>query len=277
VALCAQSIGPFKWTRRLSRRILNKVQLVTARDAITYGYLRSMGVKNPNLRLTADMAFLLQPASKQRVDELLCREGISLGPRPTLGVSLSGLIKGKYERHNPLAKSVPFARFFAQLLDSVATTLDCDVIFISHVTGPSASKDDRVVAREVKAAMRRPAQVLAEDYQPHELKGVIARTQLFFGARMHANIAALSSAVPTVAISYSHKTQGVMDLLKQESCVVRIDSLSSEDCLSKLLEAWNARQQIGDSLRQRLPSVEELSQQNVTMIRVLLESGATKA
>jgi colanic acid/amylovoran biosynthesis protein len=274
VAICAQSIGPFRWTRSLSRRILNNVQLVTARDPITYEYLQSIGVDNPSLRLTADMAFLLEPASNARIDEILHDEGIELQTKATLGVSLSGLIKSKFERHNPIAKDVPFARFFAGLLDAVATALDCTVLFVSHVTGPAASKDDRIISKEVKAAMLRPAHVLSGDYQPQELKGIIARTQLFFGARMHANIAALSSGVPTVAISYSHKTQGIMDLMQQGERVVSIAALTADDCLRRLRGTWQSRQQVAEALRARLPDVQLLSERNVEMLRSLLEQAA---
>jgi colanic acid/amylovoran biosynthesis protein len=274
VAICAQSIGPFKWTRALSRRILNKVQLVTARDPITYDYLQSIGVDNPELRLTADMAFLLEPASNARVDAILRDEGVELTTRATIGVSLSGLIKSKFERYNPAARSAPFVRFFARLLDTVATTLDCNILFVSHVTGPAASKDDRIISKEVQAAMLQPAHVLSGDYQPQELKGIIARTQLFFGARMHANIAALSSAVPTVAISYSHKTQGIMGLMQQDERVVRIGDLTADQCLQKLRETWQSRQQVAEALRARLPDVQRLSERNVEMLLALLEQAA---
>jgi polysaccharide pyruvyl transferase WcaK-like protein len=39
VMLCAQSIGPFKLTRGLARFILNRVSLITVREAISFNYL----------------------------------------------------------------------------------------------------------------------------------------------------------------------------------------------------------------------------------------------
>jgi colanic acid/amylovoran biosynthesis protein len=277
IAVCAQSIGPFKWTRALSRRILNRVQLVTARDPITYEYLRSMGVDNPSLRLTADMAFLLERAPKSRVDEILRAEGIDLKAGPVLGVSVSGLIRAKYESSNPAAKVTPFEQFFAQLIDSVAAKLGCQVLFVAHVTGPSSSKDDRLVAKAVQARMSRPAWVLTGDYDPRELKAIISGTQLFFGARMHANIAALSSGVPTVAISYSHKTQGIMDLLQQRERVVSIGSLTREQCEAQLVSAWEAREEIRRSLEARMPEVATLARENIALLRGLLAAPSSSS
>jgi colanic acid/amylovoran biosynthesis protein len=274
VALCAQSIGPFKWTRPLARYIMNRASLVTARDPITYGYLQSMGLQQENLHLTADMAFLLDPAPPPQVEEILRRERIELDERPCLGVSLSGLVQSKYQALNVAAKQQSFALLFAQLLDSISHELDCQVLFISHVTGPSLSKDDRVVSRAVQKAMTRQSWVLSGDYRPEELKGIVARLQLFFGARMHANIAALSSAVPTVAIAYSHKTQGIMDLLGQSGRVVNIATLTREECSSQLRSAWQERRKIESQLRLQLERVRELSRRNVELLLPLLMPGA---
>jgi colanic acid/amylovoran biosynthesis protein len=167
---------------------------------------------------------------------------------------------------------MPFASFFAQLLDLVSEKLNCNVLFVAHVTGPARNKDDRVVARSVKAQMKRPAWVLDGDYRPEELKGIIARTQLFFGARMHANIAALSSGVPTVAVSYSHKTQGIMESLKQRDRVVRIGDLNGESCLQKLEAAWRDRNDIVEVLKEEVPRVQRRSRENVDLLLSLLES-----
>lgn len=271
VALCAQSIGPFRWTRALARRILNGADLVTARDRITWDYLREMGVTNPALRLTADLAFLLEPVPGERVDEILSREGVSPGRRPLLGVSLSGLIQAKYEARNPGAKRVPFVRGMASVLDRVASELDCDVLFVAHVTGPSRSKDDRLVARRVAEVMQRKSWVLQADYKPEELKGVIARTSLFFGARMHANIAALSSGVPTVAIAYSHKTQGIMDSLGQQARVMDIRRDDLEAGAALLRSTWQQRERVGAELRENVEPLRALSRENIKLLLDVLQ------
>jgi nucleotide-binding universal stress UspA family protein len=83
--------------------------------------------------------------------------------------------------------------------------------------------------------------------------------------------AALSSAVPTVAISYSHKTQGIMGLMQQDERVVRIGDLTADQCLQKLRETWQCRQQVAEALRARLPDVQRLSDRNVEMLRALLQ------
>ncbi|MEO0243040.1 MAG: polysaccharide pyruvyl transferase family protein, partial [candidate division WOR-3 bacterium] len=59
----AQSIGPFKsWiTRRLMKFIFDRASLITVREEISKKYLYKIKVKNKNIFLTADSAFLLKP------------------------------------------------------------------------------------------------------------------------------------------------------------------------------------------------------------------------
>ena len=272
VAVCAQSIGPFKWTRPIARRILERANLVTVRDRISFDYLKELGVKNANLHQTADMAFLLRPAPASRVDEILAAEALPAGAGPLLGVSVSGLIKDRYRARNPLSRSIPFEELVAGVLDVVAAALDARVLFVSHVTGPAKAKDDRVVSGAVAERMRAPATVLRGDYAPDELKGVIARTQLFFGARMHANIAALSSGVPTVAISYSHKTEGITRALGQEARVVPIRSMTAPDAQALLLRTWEERAEVAASLAERLVAIRREAARNVELMLEILEA-----
>jgi len=270
VVLCAQSVGPFEWTAPLARMIFDRAALVTLRDSISLSHLERIGVKNQNVHLTADMAFLLDPAPRERVDEICAQERIAWNGRPVLGVSISGLIRRHYEQRNPSARSRAFVPMMAGVLDAISATLDVDVLFVPHVTGPARSKDDRVIAREVGHAMKQRWRSIDGDYGPDELKGLIARCSMFLGARMHANIAALSSAVPTVAISYSHKTEGIMEPLGQSTRVVSVDRLSPDRMTALLRDTWRDRDEIKNTLSERLTSVRELSRKNVELVLKVL-------
>lgn len=277
LAVCAQSIGPFKWTRPIARRIFERAKLITVRDRISFDYLKELGVQNANLHQTADMAFLLRPAAPARIDEILQTERVPREPRALIGVSVSDLIAQRYRAWNTLSRGIPFEQLMADILDAVAADLGARVLFVSHVTGPAKSKDDRVVSRAVVKRLRAPAFVLQGDYAPDELKGVIARTQLFFGARMHANIAALSSGVPTVAISYSHKTEGIAQALGQEERVLPIRSLDAPTARALLLGTWQRRAEITASLEERLVAVRREAARNVELLLEVLEASSEAA
>jgi colanic acid/amylovoran biosynthesis protein len=187
-----------------------------------------------------------------------------------LGVSLSGLINEHYMRRNPAGRSGALLPLLAAALDTVAVELDVDVVFIPHVTGPARSKDDRVTALAVGRHMKQRWRSIGGDYGPDELKGLISRFSLFLGARMHANIAALSSGVPTVALSYSHKTEGIMQSLQQSARVIGIDTLTHERVTSLLRETWRDREDVRRLLLDQLQRVTQSSRRNVELILDLI-------
>lgn len=272
VFVCAQSIGPFSLTKPLARFALNRAECVTARDEITMKHLSELGVRRDLVEFTADLAFLLAPVGPERVDEIFRAEKVPTGA-PLLGVSVSQLVEGKFKKHNPLANSQNFAETMARALDRFLDRHPHNVLFVSHVTGPRSEHDDRVMCRRVLHAMRHKARgtVLAGDYRPDELKGAIARTSQFIGARMHANIAALSSEVPTTAISYSHKTPGIMRLFGLEQQVLDVKHMTEDDVFGQLTSTLQSHESLAAQLKRELHAVRERATANVQRLTEILE------
>lgn len=269
---CAQSIGPFKLTRPLARFILNRAKFITVRDQISLDYLLSIGVRAELLNKTADMAFLLNPVSGEEALRLLAEEGFEPDPaRPLMGMSLSRLVESKYVKKNPNATTESMVDLFASVLDEIAELYGVDIVFVPHVTGPAASKDDRRIHAEVAARMHSRNHVITREYTPSELKGIIGLFDTMFGARMHANIGALSSGIPTVAIAYSHKTPGIMSMLGQSELVVDIKNLDRAQILQKFEYLHANKAQISRSLSEALVEVKAQSQVNVDMIKALVD------
>jgi colanic acid/amylovoran biosynthesis protein len=90
------------------------------------------------------------------------------------------------------------------------------------------------------------------------------------GARMHANIGALSSGIPTVAISYSHKTPGIMDLLGQKSLVIDIVSLDYAMIIRTIKTSIVEHVEISETLKHKIQTVKGRSAENLTLIANLL-------
>jgi colanic acid/amylovoran biosynthesis protein len=266
VVICAQSIGPFRWTGWMARQLFGRAAAITLRDEISIGHLRAIGLDPGNAAVTADMAFLLQPASDTRAAEILRNEGIADdGDGSVLGVSVSRILERRYNLSRPRGAS-DFATLMAETLDRFASQTGCRVVFVSHVTGPSAVKDDRLIARDVAARMSAPCHVIQGDYRPEELKALIRRCRVFLGARMHANIAALSSGVPVVALAYSHKTPGIMALFGQGERVLNGPELSADGLFGQLSTAWATAPAIRERIESALPSVTAAALSNVGVI-----------
>jgi colanic acid/amylovoran biosynthesis protein len=78
---------------------------------------------------------------------------------------------------------------------------------------------------------------------------------MFIGTRMHSNIFALSSYVPTVAINYEHKTRGIMELLELENYVLEINHITSSDLISVAEQCWKNRDSLKNKLQRQIPQV----------------------
>ena len=264
--LCAQSIGPFKWTMPLAKFIFGRISLITTRDDISTAYLAKHRLGHTVVE-TADMAFLLKPVPDKRVDEILEQESLSLDGRKVLGVSVSGLIEQHYRKRNPNAVMLGFDELIAGELDTIIDRIDVDVLFIPHVTGPTSIKDDRLAAEKVLHKMCRAdrASVLLGDYRPDELKGVISRFWIHLGARMHASIGAVTTSVPVAAIAYSHKTPGVMKQFGLDSYVVDISQFGKGDLVKVACELAAKRDVIADKLDEVLLPLRRTAESNMTL------------
>lgn len=281
VFICAQSIGPFKLTTSFSRFILNRVTKVTAREGITFKYLKNLGVVPSKLQQTSDMAFLLDPVPAKRTEEILANEGVSrMGhDKLTIGVSISKLVEDRFAKNNPASTKGDLAEQVAALLDKYIEKYNAQIVFVSHVTGPNSEKDDRKSADRVVQHMRRKAgaKVLHGDYRPDELKAVIGTFDVMVGARMHANIAALSTGVPLIAVRYSQKTDGIMQLFGMDNYVVDIDSFVLREIEDKFAHILANRQQVNRGLLKALKKVKLESMKNIQVIEdVIVSSPNTK-
>ena len=268
VYLSGQSIGPFKLTMWLVRKTLSNCDGVTAREQVTYDYLKELGVPQEILSLESDMAFLLEPISEDDAKQILTKEKVSTS-RPLLGVTVSNIIKNRFESNT----ATGFDTFFADMLDEFIDKHDMNVLFIGHVTGPDDSKDDRKTARDVLTQMKHHdrAFVLNGDYTPMELKGVISQCGLFLGSRMHSNIGAISTNVPTVALSYSHKTIGIMSSVGLEDHVLGGGKLTKPDLLEELSQIADHSAEITTHLTERIPQIKQSSAQNIANIKSIVE------
>jgi polysaccharide pyruvyl transferase WcaK-like protein len=72
---------------------------------------------------------------------------------------------------------------------------------------------------------------------------------------MHSTIAALSSGVPTAAISYSPKTLGVFESCEQGAHVADPCQLTTEEVVDCLWRSWLDRESARETLKAALPGV----------------------
>lgn len=271
----AQSIGVFKTklTIMLSKFCLNQVDLLIVRDKVTNDYLQEIGVTN-KIYFTADSAFLLDAASNERVSEILIKENIYTDERPIIGFSVSQHIYNLEIKYPMGDSDVSYISLMAKVINYLIDKLNAIIVFIPHVTNDESPVDDRFVADRICDLLENIDNVrrINNLYRAEELKGIIGQCDLFIGARMHANIAATSMCVPTLAIAYSHKTIGIMEMLGMEYYVLDYRTMNFSDFASRLDNLWNEKENIKERLALNIQTLKERAFYNSILVKELLNS-----
>lgn len=273
----AETIGPFKGRlpRWVARFFLNRVKLITLRDEESERELRGLGIRTP-CYVTADSAFLLEPASHQKVKDILLREGIGESDRPLVGMSVSKLVSrfGFLDSRDWGTRYGRYIKLMAQGIDYLVDVMDATVLFVPHNIEPWAGGDDRVAADDIRRLIKNRARVrcISREYTAEEVKGIIGQCELFIGARMHALIASTSMCVPSMAISYSRKTDEIIgNMLEQKRYVLDIRELDYDRLTSKIEDVWAHREDVRRDLAAKTGLMKKRALWNAKLVAKLLD------
>ena len=266
VMIWANSLGPFdpKYIHPFMRWVLNKVDLITTREATSKRYLDRIGVKAPSF-LTADAAFLLPAVSSENALSLLEYE-INI-PKDKLMIGITVINWTFPGESDPNKKFEAYLAAVADAVDYVIDKFDAHVFFFPQVI-ISNTKDDRPISEKVLSKVRNKlrATVLKKDYSPEQLKGMYGCMSLLIGTRFHSCILAQSMHVPTIAVEYDgHKALGIMRLLELENYVCDIRTITANELISKVDEIWNERANVTRKLEKNIRIMQADSMENLNL------------
>ncbi len=212
----AQGVGPLRrpWIGALTRRILDRVDLLTVRDPDSRNLLHALGVRQA-IHVVADPVFALEPAPAERAEALL-----SEFPRPRLGVAL---------------RSWGESAFLEPLIAALRTWRD----FAGGSIVPIAFHPvrDLGVCQRVAAAFGRS---VLTDLQPQEMMAVIGALDLLVAMRLHAMISAVAMGVPMIGLSYDPKVDALFRRVNVGH-LFSVDNLEAQALRDALGVAWKTR------------------------------------
>lgn len=272
VIFLAQSISPFKNNQQIESflKIATRSKLITIREKATYQYLvNNLKLSEDVVKLTADPAFLLSPIDKEKARAILDNYGVSKD-KPVLAIAPSRTIC----KFMSLDEEDKHLLTLKKVVKMITTELNAEVIIIPHVQETLPMVDDRIIATELMRTLDYDPNVhiISGDHTASEFKGLIGLCDLVIAERMHAAIAGLSSGVPTVAVGYSVKAEGIMadlnsmDDLKKGLLIPIEDFLNSTLAIQSISFAWENRQRIAKKIQEDLPSIKERSKYNFRLI-----------
>jgi colanic acid/amylovoran biosynthesis protein len=252
--IMAQSIGPFRSMKSIFTKILSKAEVITARDKITYDYLINIGLRN--VVEVADLSFLL-PA--QQTDLAAIESLKKNGTELLIGICPSGLIFKKFKH----VSERDCKRMFFECLDSFATKHNIIYVLIPHVLTPSRVMDDAKLCNEMIDNLKTRCLIMGTDFEPAQIKYLVSSLDMMVSFRMHGAIAGLDVGVPTIAVSYSHKTEGLYQNLGLEKWVVANSNDLANSLHDKMTALISERQHVILQLNTALPTIRTKAKQNV--------------
>lgn len=228
------------------------------RDPLSYK--RAKHLIGGDVRLSADVAFLLQPMAGEHSISV---EHFAAQAR-THGNRVYGL-----NIHDLLARFSPqgtFDRLIASVASLIGSRKDCSFVLIPHDYRQTV--DDRVPLQRIYESLdhesRNRVLFVSEPVRAAEIKQICKSLDGVLTGRMHLAIAALGMGVPVMGIVYQGKFEGTLsyfDLDKEFTLMP--EQAADNDLLVKRFDLWlEAAGSISAKIRENLPAVKKLAASN---------------
>jgi colanic acid/amylovoran biosynthesis protein len=277
LVLWAASTGPFSKDPTFETMIcdhLRRLSGVFVRERRSLDYLSSQGVSE-NVRLVADPAFLMEPQAVHSA-----KLGFEM-PTGAIGINVSPLIARYFLRRRVAAWAIThddviqWANWCVELICKVRQSEERPILLIPHVVHASPSIGDgfllETIAEKLRLGRVRDVYLVPEYLNARELKWIISQCFVFMGARTHSTIASLSSAVPTLTISFSVKAAGINeDLFGNCDYLVDSTKLDLDECTEKLRVLCASQRHVHTLLQMRLPEIQARGMKAGEYLRHLL-------
>ena len=266
--LLPQTYGPFKRpvARWMARCVLKRSSMAIARDHNSEETLEELldgYAVNGKIKFSPDVAFVLDPHEPRNIDVGSLTE-VRKKDSVVVGLNVSGLLfNGGYTKENMFGLKTDYRELVFSIIDFFMQDKNVLIILIPHVFAPDNSvESDPEACRKIYDEMKNkyPDRIFAArgQYNHNEIKYIIGLCDFFVGSRMHACIAALSQFIPAVGLAYSKKFKGVFESIGIEDYVADAFVCKSEEVLSTIEKAFDARNQINTHLKKEIPQMQKV-------------------
>lgn len=264
IFLWGGSVGPFSALPSYVPFIKNHLEsfnLIGVRESKSFNYLTN-NLELNNVIKMADPAFNLIPEKIK--DELNFKEF----DKKVLGFNISPLIERFNKGDFILIQEVQ------KFLELVIREYDLNILLIPHVT--ITGNDDYEYMHKIFKFLndKYPNRVIIanKNYNAAQIKYLMKKVNYFIGARTHSTIAAMSSLVPTISISYSIKAIGINeDIFDTQDVLLATSDVSCENLIKKLDYLVNNFNFLESKLIEAVPRLQESSRKAMFQILEGLE------
>lgn len=256
IMLYSNGIGPLnhKTNRKLTKKVLNKVDMITLRDAVSQTELKKIGVTKPQIHLTADPAFTHTPSDDDIGRGILESEGTDMSKK-LLCISVR-----KWK-----TAGEQFEKDIANAIDYAVEKYDLYPVFL-----PMQLKNDYEISCSIKARMKSDASIIKDDQTTGDILSIIKQTHLCIGMRLHTLIYAASQSVPLIGLVYDPKVSGFMDYMHQ-SKYIDVECINKESLIQLIDDTIKSYDEIKSDLSKNTEKLKLKAEENAKYAIELLE------
>ncbi|WP_172297273.1 polysaccharide pyruvyl transferase family protein [Pseudoruegeria sp. HB172150] len=268
VFIWGASVGPFEADPEFAPTMyghLKTLDGIFVRETETLAYLERHGVSD-NVQLVADPAFVMTkfaPADPT-VRSLVCEE--------TIGINISPLV-ARFSADGGTVDE--WREKAAKMIIACGKRTGRPILLIPHVASPKPDEDDYAFLQSLQAKVGDLAGVsvgIAPALGAAELKWIIGHCAVFAGARTHSTIAALSSHVPTLSLSYSVKSIGInKDIFGHQEFCHSVKTITPDQFAEVIAQMIDDAAAIRAYLDEKIPGIQARARSAGTFLRSKLE------
>ncbi len=254
--LYANGIGPLvrDKNKKRTKKILSKVDMITLRDMRSKEVLDEIGVKNPNIHVTADPVFGVDGVTPEFGKNLLKKLGIPEGTR-CIGISVRGR-KGASEA------------FIDETAAAVNAAIEKYGLF--PVIIPMQHSKDMEICKNLAGKLSSKSIIIEEKLSIYEAFSLVSCMELCIGMRLHMLIYAAAMCVPVIGLVYDPKVSGFMQYTGQKF-YIDVDSVTKQELVSLTDEIMDNYDKIKKDIFEAHSKMRELTAHNAKYLKELIE------
>jgi polysaccharide pyruvyl transferase WcaK-like protein len=174
-----------------------------------------------------------------------------------------GVCPGIYSSSVKVEKVKKYISETAAVLDSAIEEHGFNIVLSPHYVS-NLEYDDMEICNLIAGEMKNKERVrivIAQNVEDY--KSILDKMDMVMVSKMHAGVLAISGYVPTLSLAYDHKQTGLFTQLSMMDCVIPITEASYEQLAEKIRYIWKNKERIRESLRKRVPELQEITRQGV--------------
>ncbi len=250
----ANGIGPINKpiNRKITKVILNKVDLITIRETLSLQELYDIGIKNKNIKLTADPVFNLS-IREFNIDNIIEENNIDISKD-----FVTILFRTWRAKEDYIEK-------MAKVCDYIVSNKNMNVVFI-----PMKFPADILVAEKISEKMLEKSYVIKSKLNVYQIIKIIGMSKISLSMRLHALLYSALKNVPMVGFTYDPKVEYFLKELKMYS-IVNMDNFKDLDVIDLVNDIFDNYEEVKNKIEVQTSILREKADLNKKYLEMLVK------